>query len=87
MDVNKDPPLQDVTQPSTTAAQQEREKRNRKQAKKTKVSPGKTEVELHRWRRPSRNRLTAGGDRDGGGVKQVCVYSLEVDFAAAQAGS
>lgn len=42
MDVNKDPPRQAVTQPSTTAAQQETEKRNRKQAKKkTKCLQGR----------------------------------------------
>lgn len=40
MDVNKDPPLQDVTQPSTTAAQQETEKRNRKQASVSREDRG-----------------------------------------------
>lgn len=41
MDVNKDPPLQAVTQPSTAAAQQETGKRNRKQTKKTKCLQGR----------------------------------------------
>lgn len=76
MDVNKDPPLQAVT-PLNHRYPAGDGKRNRKWTK-TKVSLGNTEVELHRWRRPGRNGLTAGG----GGVKQACVYSLEVDSAS-----
>lgn len=87
MDVNKDPPLQAVTQPSTAAAQQETVKRNRKRTKNPKCLQGRPRRSSTDGGGPSHNRLTAGGDRGGGGVKQVCVYSLEVDSAAVKAGS